>query len=113
MVTLPERVGPRRAEIAGMIDKIVTRLAPQSVILFGSYARGEATAESDVDLLVVLDQVPSHRTAAAAVYRTLTGRKIPVDVVVATPAQLARWRDVVGMIYRRALRDGIVAYARA
>jgi predicted nucleotidyltransferase len=113
MVTLPESVGPRRTEIAGMIDTIVERIAPRSVILFGSYARGEATADSDVDLLVVFDHVSSHRAAAVTVYRTLTGRTLPVDIVVATPAQLERWRNVVGMIFRPALRDGIVAYARA
>jgi predicted nucleotidyltransferase len=94
-----------------MIDNIIERTAPRSVILFGSYARGDATPDSDVDLLVVFDHVTSHRTAA--VYRTLTGRKLPVDVVVATPDQLERWRDVVGLIFRPALRDGIVAYARA
>lgn len=95
-----------------MIDKIVERMTPRSVILFGSYARGEATADSDVHLLVVFDRVSSHHATAADVYRTLARRKLPVDVVVATPDQLERWRDVVGMIFRPALHDGIVAYAR-
>ncbi len=37
-----------------MVERIVREFQPSRIILFGSYARGEAAADSDVDLLVVM-----------------------------------------------------------
>ena len=42
------------AEIQDFVDKVVQEFAPQRVILFGSHARGDATPDSDVDLLVIM-----------------------------------------------------------
>ena len=50
------------AEIAGIVQLIVSAVNPEEVILFGSYAKGVATFRSDLDLLVVLDtQLPLQR----------------------------------------------------
>lgn len=46
-------------EIQHMVQTIVDRFAPQQVVVFGSYARGETKQDSDVDFLVVLDHVPN------------------------------------------------------
>ena len=44
-----------RKEIQATCDEIVRKFAPLQVILFGSYAYGTPTEDSDVDLLVVMD----------------------------------------------------------
>jgi len=38
-----------------IINKIITEFSPQKIILFGSYAYGHPTADSDIDLLIVMD----------------------------------------------------------
>lgn len=45
------------AALDTMVDRIVTRFHPRCVVLFGSRARGAATAQADVDLLVVMDRL--------------------------------------------------------
>jgi hypothetical protein len=46
-----------RAALTLAIERIVDGVHPKLIILFGSQARGEATADSDVDLLVVEDAI--------------------------------------------------------
>ncbi len=40
-------------EITEIVARVAARLRPQKVILFGSYAKGAATARSDLDLFVI------------------------------------------------------------
>ena len=41
--------------IAGIVQKIVDGVSPEKIILFGSYAYGNPTADSDLDLLVIME----------------------------------------------------------
>jgi predicted nucleotidyltransferase len=96
-----------------MVDRIVREFRPVKVILFGSRARGDAHAESDVDLLVVMpDSWAGRRRRAAAVGILGALRDLPVakDVVVTTPEEIARRGNLVGTVLRLALAEGTVLY---
>ncbi len=93
-----------------MLNRIVTQFHPRRVVLFGSRARGTATAESDVDLLVVMDGVTDKRQAAIEIRRVLSDLPISKDIIVTTPEEIARRGDLPGSVLRPALREGKVLY---
>ena len=95
-----------------MVERIVRDFAPVKIILFGSQARGDTQWDSDVDLLVVLPSAPDKHEAAVAVYRALSDIRIPKDIIISTPEEIARYGNMVGRILRPALREGRVLYAR-
>ncbi len=99
--------------IEEMVRRIVERFHPEKIVLFGSYARGQAGPDSDVDLLVVMPVSGSKRKTAVDIDLTLAGSGLPKDVIVVTPEEVARSRDVVGTIIYPALREGKVMYERA
>jgi len=107
---LPEAQGVRR-EIRKMVERIIERFHPERIILFGSHARGEATPDSDVDLLVIMDVKGSKREAQLQVRHALHDIRIPKDVVVSTPEEFIWRQKIVGTIERRAVREGKVQYA--
>lgn len=98
--------------IPAMVKRIVRQIGPRRIILFGSYARGAATQESDVDLLVVVDDVEDARVAAVTIRGMLGGMGAAKDVVVTTPREVARRGRLIGSILESALREGSVLYDR-
>jgi predicted nucleotidyltransferase len=98
--------------IETMVQRLVERFAPDQIILFGSHARGTATRDSDVDLLVVLPISGSKRAKQLEMRRALHDIGVPKDIIVVTPEEVARRRDIVGTIIHPALREGKVLYAR-
>lgn len=95
-----------------MTNRIVERFDPEKVVLFGSYARGEAHRHSDVDLLVVLRTAEDKRQACVAIREALRDYPICKDIIVTTPEEIARRGQLVGTILRPALREGKVLYER-
>jgi predicted nucleotidyltransferase len=74
-------------EIQAFASRIAEQFRPQRIILFGSYARGDFTADSDVDLLVVLPfEGKSWRVAAEI--RQRARPSFPLDLLVRTPEQI-------------------------
>jgi len=99
--------------IQRMIRRIVRNFDPLRIILFGSHARSEAGSESDIDLLVVLPDVTDKRRAAIEIRRVLTDLPVSKDIIVTSPAEIARRGDLVGTVLRPALREGKVLYERS
>lgn len=95
-----------------MTDRIVAGFQPERVILFGSHARGDASDQSDIDLLVVMPDGTDRRQATIAIMNALRDVRVPKDVIVTTPARIARYGHLVGTILRPALREGKELYAR-
>ena len=90
--------------------RIVETSNPEKIILFGSYARGSANADSDLDLLVILPEIAHQRQESIHIRRALRGLLIPVDLLLASSDQIERLGNTPGLIYREALREGKVLY---
>ena len=100
-------------KIDEMVRRIVKRVHPEKIILFGSYARGSATIDSDADILVVMPVKGSKRKRATDIDLALVGVDLPVDVIVVTPEELEENRNRIGTIIYPALREGKVLYELA
>ena len=66
--------------------------------------------DSDLDLLVIKSCVHRRKTAWA-IEENLVGIDLPTDIIVATPEDIERHRDTIGLIYRPALQEGKIIYA--
>ena len=95
-----------------MVERIVKAFNPVKIILFGSRARGDARPDSDVDLLVVLDEIENHHRSAVAVRELLADLPIAKDIIVATPQEVGRQTQSVGSVLRPALTEGRVVHER-
>lgn len=82
--------------------------APARVILFGSHARGEATPDSDLDLLVIQRDMESRRAERVRLRGTLRGLGVPIDLVVLSQRHVDDWGEVKGTMLEAALREGRV-----
>lgn len=97
-----------------MITKAVEMLRqaaqPRKIILFGSRARGDAGEESDLDLLVVEDEVRDTAHEMVRLRRVLSPLRIPVDILIVSAAYFAEWRDTPGNVLHDAASEGEVLY---
>ena len=98
-------------ELDSIVQRIVDVFHPLRIILFGSAARGEAGKDSDIDLLVVMPEGTSRLATAEKMYMRMFGISAAVDFLVATPSDLERNRDNIGLVYRTILQEGRELYA--
>ena len=98
-----------------VIDRLVSGIAdtvhPLKIVLFGSAARGDMHPGSDVDVLVVMPEGTHRRQTAQLLYQQVRGLGVPFDILVATPSDLERHKDNIGLIYRTVLQEGREVYA--
>lgn len=93
------------------VQRIVEHLSPHKIILFGSYAYGHPTPDSDVDLLVVMETDETNTTRRyMTVSRLLAPRLFPADILVQTPMGLAQALDRANCFYREVVSLGKVLY---
>ncbi len=105
------------SEIEKVLDevkrRIVPKFHPQRIILFGSYAEGRPGPDSDLDLLIVMEVEGSTRQKANEIDMLLADRSVPMDVIVLTPEQYERQKNISGSIARQVEREGKVIYEHA
>ena len=100
-----------------LMEEIVRRVlrvaAPERIIVFGSAAAGQMTADSDIDLLVVAPSVSNARTESVRIGDALRGLGFPFDVIVMARERFEETKDVIGGIAYPASRQGRVLYEAA
>jgi uncharacterized protein len=99
--------------LQAIVHRLVTGLHPHKVILFGSYVSGTPTADSDVDLLVIMDTQARPVDRYVCVSRLLRPRPFPLDLLVKTPEEIAQALDREDAFIREVTAQGRVLYERA
>jgi uncharacterized protein len=82
--------------------------SPAQVVLFGSRARGEGSADSDLDFLVIEEHVESKLDEMVRLRDALATLDVPVDILVVSREEADRVRKRPGSLVRRALEEGLV-----
>jgi len=108
-----ERTTIDEALIAEIVRRILTVTQPDRVILFGSAATGQMTRDSDIDLLVVLDDPGDALEESIRIRRSLRGLGYPFDVLIISTEWFEDSKGVIGGIAFPANKYGRVIYAAA
>jgi uncharacterized protein len=100
--------------LPAVVERVAERFDPLKIIVFGSVARGEANHDSDIDLLVVFDEIEwaEKRNVTVEIRRALARFPVPKDVIVTDVGELRRRGHLVGPMLRPALEEGRVVYER-
>lgn len=102
--SLREKAQPVIAEATRLL---VAEFQPEQVWLFGSYAWGEPTEDSDLDLMVVVQESPENSLAQAQrARRCLRSIDMAKDVLVKTTVAFGRYRDVRPSLTYKIVREG-------
>lgn len=96
-------------QIQSLSQKIVEKIKPDRIILFGSYAYGQPTEDSDVDLLVILpfDEMPVQKAIAI---RQQIESSFPLDLLVRTPEQIQQRLEMGDFFIQDIIKKGRVLY---
>lgn len=99
-------------EIEEKVRPIIEKYRPDKIILFGSYAAGNPTPASDVDLLVILDSNRSTWDLSIEISLSIK-HTFPMDILVRTPQEIARRLQYGDFFIRDIMETGKVLYERA
>ncbi len=111
----------RDVEVTGMVNRsqilafsaqIAEKFRPERIILFGSYAYGTPTEDSDVDLLVVLPFEGKWHDKAVEILTTIRSG-FPIDLVVATPSYLQNRIEMEDFFLREIVDRGTILHGAA
>ena len=102
-----------------IVEKLI-QTQPEKIILFGSYANGEPTADSDLDILVVTgdNTIPKSFSEKSEIYLRISNaisdikKVFPVDLIVHTKAMHQKFIELNSLFARELLKNGKVLYER-
>ena len=102
---------PQRDRLNTIVRKIVDSVHPIKIILFGSASRESVDEKSDYDILVIMPEGTHRRDTSKLLYKKIAESGIPVDILVATPKDIEKHKNNIGLIYRTILVEGKELYA--
>jgi len=107
-----EKITPKLVQY--IVDKIVREIQPKKIILFGSYARGDFSKDSDLDLFIVVKEgEESSRLIRRKIDALLWGRRFAVDLIVRKKKEIARNFKAKNPFYiHHIFKDGKVLYEK-
>jgi len=98
-------------EINDKVRTIVNKFRPDKIMLFGSYAKGDPSFESDVDLLVIMDTKQSTWDLAVEISLAVK-HSFPMDIIVRTPQEIASRLQYGDVFIKNIMETGKILYER-
>jgi len=107
-----EALAPTPEKVDLAVKTAVEVARPSRVIIFGSWTRGEARWDSDLDLAVLLPESAEHQLSAIRrdLRRKLDKLPMTIDLVLTTEGVMNQFSGSINSIYHRILSEGKVAY---
>jgi predicted nucleotidyltransferase len=96
-------------DIRRVVQQIVERFHPQRILLFGSYAYGEPTSDSDVDLLIEME-TPLRNVEQAVEIRKAVDFPFPTDLLVRNSQQIAERLAMGDVFLQEVVTKGVTLY---
>ena len=97
--------------ITELKNRIVSKLNPEKIILFGSCAKGKVSKNSDIDLFIIKESnLDLHHRIIEA--NDVIPHNFPVDIIVYTPEEYEKYKDNKWCFLYRVIREGKVIYER-
>ncbi|HEY9206847.1 MAG TPA: nucleotidyltransferase domain-containing protein [Candidatus Methanoperedens sp.] len=91
-------------------NRVVNGVHPEKIILFGSYANGTSTRDSDLDLLIILyTEEPMHKRILR-IRKLFRDIRVPKDIIVYTPQEVEKWKDASTAFITSIMKKGKVIY---
>ena len=108
----------------GILENLITSLIPSDpykIILFGSYANGNPTEDSDIDLVVILDNNHVSKTFEERLEKKIyvkslvlkINRKIPLDILVYSKEELNIIKEHGNFFIEEIEKTGKIIYEKA
>ncbi len=107
---------PTRYEFSYLKEKaiksIIPAFKPEKIIIFGSYAKGTANEDSDLDILIEFKEVEHKRKLAIQIRKLLANFPIATDILVMSMDKESEYKQKKWSIYYHALMEGKLIYER-
>lgn len=100
-------------KINDIVKRIATNFSPEKIILFGSYARGNASNDSDLDLLIIKDTTLPRHKRSFEIQKSLIGSFVPLDILVYTIMEYEQEKDEKHSFLHSAIKSSKVLYEKS
>jgi predicted nucleotidyltransferase len=99
-----------RSAIDSITAQLIEKYKPEKIILFGSAARGDASLDSDVDLLIIKSDTPPYGADRIMEVSSLIERDVPVDFLVYRPEEFEKRLKMGDPFIELIIKEGKVLY---
>ena len=95
-----------------IVDFVTSKISPERIVLFGSHARGSATENSDIDILVVMKNLENERKITRLLYKALLKEDIatPIDFIAIDYDKYNSLKTRTGYVYKTIEAEGKILY---
>jgi predicted nucleotidyltransferase len=95
-----------------IVTFITSKISPERIVLFGSYARGENNKNSDIDILILMKNLKNEREITGLLYKELlhSDISIPVDFLAIDYDKYNKLKNKTGYIYKTIEKEGQILY---
>jgi predicted nucleotidyltransferase len=93
---------------------ITSKISPERIILFGSYARGDNKENSDIDILIIIKDLENERKITGTLYKELLKENIsiPIDFLAIDYDKYNKLKNEIGYIYKTIEQEGQILYGK-